>query len=496
MWRQVLLDGKPLEIQYVSQSRINALMPANPADRPFSKLVVVSAGVQTNAVDIRRVPESIAISLDGAATVGGPVWIHIDMKASDRLYYPHAPVPWEFECEEFEVRKDGRPLAPLALPAVSVVTFGANQCPGHAAPGPVTAFQNRLPLHLKYNLDEPGIYQVRLLQHSGPRREVLVQSDWTPIEIGPRTNVATQTPPQSSEQLRSDFLPNLLAVRDQDTLSTLLGYLYHPDPAVREYVAYALHYWPESVVTPILLETLREKGPTTEAARYLGPGSPGLLDLSLPWLTSDNKILAAGAFTVAGSLLVAPGSGTLTSERRSRVEQSLIAAASNLAAADPQTVALVTAALSQPGSEKTHDQLWSLIDRHIAVANSFAAIVQQKNMDDLPRLAEYAIASPDVGYIFIANARNAYGNAALPYLRSMLAKMTTPSLIFACTEELILANDPFGFTFAHDGIVRGGPLKMQIIPWLATHFPETHDFPQDRMLQFLTDRAAAASQSK
>jgi len=492
---QVLLDGNPIIVQYVTGNRLNALMPAEPPDRPFSQLVVLSGGIRTNTVDLRRVPEGVTISLDGPASVDGPVWIHVDLKPPDRLSYPLMSVPWEFECEEFEFRKDGKALSPLALPNIRVVTFGSFPCPGYAAPGTATVFQNRLPLHLKYRFDEPGTYQVRLSQYGGPRRVVLVQSDWTPIEIRPRLPRVMSAPPQDAKQLMSDFLPNLLALCNDETLSAMLGYLYHFDSRVRQYAVYSLRYWPDQVVRSRLIDILKSRGPTPEGVRYLGVRATELLDSALPYLTSNDKMLAEGAFAVASNALLNPE--PVSPQVQSRIQRSLIAATDNLAAADQATVNSVISALGGIGGTQIHDLLWSLADRHIGIAQALSAIAEQRDIADLPRLTAYAIAAPDpAAYVVIATVHKTYGDAALPYLRSILAKTTTPSLALAGTQELILANDPFGFAFARDTIVRGGRLKDQIIPWIATQFPEAHNYSEDQMLQFLSARSAAKPEPK
>ena len=75
---QVLLDGAPIEVQFTSDVLINARMPEAPG-AAVSKLVVVSGGVRSEPVDVRRRPETAVISLDGVARVNGPVWIHVEL---------------------------------------------------------------------------------------------------------------------------------------------------------------------------------------------------------------------------------------------------------------------------------------------------------------------------------------------------------------------------------------------------------------------------------
>ena len=106
---------------------------------------------------------------------------------------------------------------------------------------------NRLPLHLQYHFTEPGIYEVRYSRYgddSATSRLLRFQSAWTPINILPAEPREIPTPPDNPENLRRDFLPNLLADRSVAALALLVTYLYHSDPQIREYAAAALNYWP------------------------------------------------------------------------------------------------------------------------------------------------------------------------------------------------------------------------------------------------------------
>jgi len=109
---QVLLDGKPIAIQFVTDVQINARIPDDTPGQPISRLTVVSGGRTSDPVEVHRTAETVTIALDGVARVDGPVWIHVDSLRA--TYPPMRIIPWEFACDTFEVRKDGKPLAPLA----------------------------------------------------------------------------------------------------------------------------------------------------------------------------------------------------------------------------------------------------------------------------------------------------------------------------------------------------------------------------------------------
>jgi hypothetical protein len=82
---------------------------------------------------------------------------------------------------------------------------------------------NRLPLHLVYRLEEPGVYPVRLTLHKGPQAEVVVQSAWTDITVKPcppgrrsawLRSMAAKIRSASMQELIRDIIPSLLALPD------------------------------------------------------------------------------------------------------------------------------------------------------------------------------------------------------------------------------------------------------------------------------------------
>ena len=112
----------------------------------------------------------------------------------------------------------------------------------------------RIPVHLQYRFDQPGVYEIRYTVREGwlPTSAVQVQSAWTRIEIqpgGPRerarwlAEMAAHAPTDATSLL-SDYLPSILDIPDEQSLQLLLRYLYDPDDLVRRYAMYGLTYWP------------------------------------------------------------------------------------------------------------------------------------------------------------------------------------------------------------------------------------------------------------
>jgi hypothetical protein len=419
---QVLLDEAPLEVQFTSDEQINVQMP-DAAGAAVSKLVVVSGGVRSEPVVVRRAPEVAVISLDGVARVGGPVWIHVELPHG-RVSYPPLTMAGDFACDSFEVRKDGKLLIPITPPRGGM-GYSGPACPGYAADG------NRLPLHLQYSFAEPGVYDVRL-SHYGffgrPAGDIRMQSAWTAIQVlpaGPRTPIGAH--PRQQEELLTDFLPNLLAVRDDETLGVMLEYLYHASPRVRAYAMNALYYWPDAVVEPRLLMSLKANGPSSVVVDRLRPHVAEMAQAAIDYLFSDDPILFQGAIRAAGAAL--DERNTIDPVLRLRVEQRVVSSVTgNLGHADANMTNELIVVLGAVHTAQAHDLLWSLVARHTGTGQALAVITWQKDPKDLPRLADYLNALPaddEAGREAsgVVNAmRSSFGEAAIPFLRDILAK--------------------------------------------------------------------------
>jgi len=416
------------------------------ASAAVSRLVVVSGGVSSEPVEVRRLPETAVISLDGVAHVGGPVWIRVQLPHGS-VSYPTFGFAEGFGCASFEVRKGGKLMSAIAAPrAPSGGSFGyPSGCSNHGPPGPA----NRLPLHLLFNFDEPGVYEVRST-HSGSLlpspNDVHSQSAWTPIHIlppAPRAPIGAH--PQDPNELLTNFLPNLLAARDDETLAVLMEYLYHPDKGVRRWAFTALPYWPDSIVQPRLMEASRANGPSDVVVQGIKGYTAEIVEISLPYLFSEDAVLFQGAIRAAHAALTsATGIDDLL---RARVERELTNAAnSNMGHANAQMTNDLIALLGQIHTARVHELLWTLVEHHTGTGQALIAVAWQKDPKDLPRLAEYLNALPAddqtgreaAGVIYAMH--NTFGDAAVPWLRDVLAKTQSPVVRQRCAEELKGAN--------------------------------------------------------
>ncbi len=490
---RVLVDDKPIEVQYAQEVQISARMPDGAPGQSVSRLTIVSRGRASDPVEVRRLPATATIALDGVARVDGPVWIHVELSPTLGVSYPSMARPWDFACDQFEVRKEGKLLPPLPHPQLPFLYSGP-ACPGTIALHGPEGRKSRLPLHLRYRFAEPGIYEIRLSHYESffQRDEIRMQSAWTPVEVLPAISRSIATHPEDAAEILSSFLPDLLALPDDEALSVVLEYLYHPNPRVRAYAADALYYWPDSVVEPRLMAALRANGPAPSVPHSAEAHAPELLEAALPWFSSDDPVRFKGAIAAARNAL--SPAVTIGAELRSRLEQAMVAAARNLERADGQTINDFISVLGQIKDKQVHEALWSLVVRRTGTEQALIAIAWQKDASDLPRLADLltavpADAQPGQTFFGVPNAMRAqFGDAALPWLRTVLEKTPSPDVRIRCAEELMRGNDPSAFAFAQDALENNRAWKASVRTMVNDQFPETRNKSDAEMAGFLRDR--------
>jgi hypothetical protein len=206
----------------------------------------------------------------------------------------------------------------------------------------------RLPLHLQYRFDQPGLYEVRYTAMAeqdmfppGPT----VWTAWTPIEIQPGSpesraswlaEMGAHAPTDKVEAL-TDFLPSILGIPDAESLRLLGPYLYHPDELVRRYAGAALTYWPAVQAEASVKEWLRTRGPSDGIINLLArgpffalPDFDSILEIALPYLRSDSPVLVAGALEAVWHLTGAASKAS--PELRRRAGEELIEAQDHIRA--------------------------------------------------------------------------------------------------------------------------------------------------------------------
>ena len=144
----------------------------------------------------------------------------------------------------------GQPQAPLR--ASTELGHGSTMAPRDSPTG-------RLPLHLLYRFDQPGVYSVRFTGRSYKYPgaiEIATQSDWIDIVVEPYSDAqraawlasqAARAPSALIGELVGDIIPSLLAWPDDGALSVLLPLMDHADGLVRECARSGLELFEESV---------------------------------------------------------------------------------------------------------------------------------------------------------------------------------------------------------------------------------------------------------
>lgn len=492
---QVFVGAMPCGLLYVQAGQINFKVPQEAAMDGAAPLRVVYRGRGSAAVEMRLGIEPATLSLDQPAHVGGPVWIHVQPPSFPPygdFQYPLDVDPADFGCNEVEVRRDGTPLPRIPMQPGAHIRMGLT-CGNIGIPGHEIRHKNRLPLHLQYRFDQPGVYEVRYTRRVPGDVTPAFQTAWTRIEILPAQPGAPVAPPQDPAEAISDYLPGILGFPDAAHLALLTDYLYHPSDTVRQYTSMGLAYWPDDQVNRRLTELLHTRGPSDVVVERTFR-TPGAVDFILPHLQSDNSVLLRGSITGVTRMLFADPP-LLSSVARARAEDALIAAAGNvLRDGDPQTGNNYASALGGVHDPRAGDLLWAFVNRNVLVEQSLIAITWLKNPADLPRLATLleapAKGDPKQGtYSSLPYAiHRAYGDAALPVLESAIQKSGYVWVQTDCARELVQAGRKSGFAFIAQAIEQNKFYRREMVQFIEDRFPELKGADDTRVLAFLKSR--------
>jgi hypothetical protein len=249
----------------------------------------------------------------------------------------------------------------------------------------------------------------------------------------------------------------------------------------------ALYYWPDAEVNARLVALFKAKGPEDAVVSRLDKSQlPELAEAALPYLGSEDAVQMRGAMTVLNNALN-PYNPPLPSQLRSRVELALVRAADHIvASADPQTLNDFVVTLGSAGGGASHQLLWSLVKRNVNAEQGVIVIAWRKDPADLPKLGELMQSPHDPPLRSLPYAlRNAFGAAALPYLRDAMANSAVPGMHEACAEELMNAGDAAGFAYAREAIQQSKQEKATLISFLHDHYAQTRTADPAALLEFL-----------
>ena len=175
----------------------------------------------------------------------------------------------------------------------------------------------------------------------------------------------------------------------------------------------------------------------------------------------------------------------------------MVRAAGHILPMDPEKTNQFVADLGQLRDEASHDLLWDLVNRRRqGYGQALIAIAWRKSPPDLPKLAQLALQSAnghDREYEFSSlpyALHNAFGDAAIPYLDTMLERSEFTFVRTNSAQELINANRPEGFAFVADAISQRQILPPGPDPVRARPLPRASRGRRSGDSEFVQARAA------
>jgi hypothetical protein len=455
-----------------------------------------------------------SVALEAPARVGLPVWLKIS--SPDEIRYPFYTAPDWHVCHDVEVRKDGKPfprIQRLGSAAAMVGSIPGGLCGGLYLPGK-PQHTGSIPLHVMYRFEQPGIYEVRYVEHSslllGDTAPPTVVSPWTPIEIQAATAAdrakwladVSASAPTDATGLLSGYLPDILGVPDDQSLKLLVPYLNHPDAMVRQYVSRAVSYWPAEEAIKAVLAMILTQGPSEYSAGVLSVSKDKMtaveadaaVQAALPYLKSDSAISLKGAINVVQGIALGEKS-QVSGELKRRAADALVDAEAHVVAlGDPEIANAYVQAVFTVKDDRASKILWSFVDRGIAHEQAVICLAWLHSPADLPKLAQMAMPptaqprDPGPGSLPYA-LRSSYGDVALPYIEEMLQRSPFVFVRTASARELVNAGRPSGFAFIVDAIEQNRTYRGEMIQFLRDRFPELRQADDAAALRLAQSKA-------
>jgi len=424
---------------YVQDRQINLRVPANATAEGLIDFVVTYEGRSSAPVRVRFGPMTASIQLTGPAYVHMPIWIHVDLPEPQQrsLRYPVTIWPADFGGHQFEVRRNGVVLPPIKPGLFMKSGFGPSGL-GMVGGGTLLGLPRepknrfRLPLHLIYQFDRPGLYEVRYTGREGHdgRGQALARSNWLQFEVldfPPAKRAAwlaemRKTAPSDPVELLGDFLPSILAVPDNTVFSMLEEYLYNSSDLVREYTLYALYAFDDDLVIKEIPRLIERRGPTDQLAYLLSwrrdrfqPQVTALVRALVKYLDSPTPLLSAGSlqalYFVKGGYdwRADPGMPAL-------MDSEVAARASRFIDTRNFTILQpLTLYLGLCKTDQSRELLWRIVEQGPpAREQALICLTWIGDPRDLPKLGSYNIG---INGRLDYNLNLAYGAAASPYLK-------------------------------------------------------------------------------
>ena len=490
---RVLVGDEPAGMLYAQKKQINFKVPQQTPVSGFTTLQVIYRGASNSPIVMPLGLEMVTLSFEKQLHAGGPVWVSVELPSSwqSPVQYPVSLTPDNFGCHEFAVRQNGVPLDRRPHPPVILLPRGGGSpwnC-GATNFSELNLHAGRLPLHLRYELNRPGTYEVQYVQRSYRQGgvDVLRKSAWTRFELARAAPISIGTPPEDAAEILSDFLPSLAGSGGSAALAVVMRYLYHPDERVRQYTANLLDYWPEEQVRPAFREAFRSRGPSDAFGSGELSGDPELAESVIPYLQSGNPILVRGALNVMRAVVA----------KNVKAQNALLDAVPHIVhIGDSRALSQLVFALVMVPGDRARNVLWSLVRDHVAYEASLYAIASRKDPRDLPRIGAI-LESPVTGspldnppFSQLPHSLRLYFRAAaIPVLEGTLKKSGYLRVQTDCAEELMRAGRPSGFAYAAESIEQHGPNWREMVEAVQQQFPDQGLKDETAVLAFVRKRA-------
>ncbi len=428
----VTVGGRKAGLLYVQEKQINLKVPATAEG--MIDFVVTYNGVSSAPVPIPFPPLPASIKLTGPAYVNMPIWIEVGLPEpqSRSLRYPITIWPADFGGHQFEVRRNGVDFPPIKLassiPRIISSLGGLGMIGGGSLLGLPHEPKNRsrLPLHLIYRFDQPGLYEVRYTGRD-MGGQVLVRSGWLQFEVQdfpPSKRAAwlaemRRAAPSDPVELLSDFLPSILAMPDSTVLPMVEEYLYNSNDLVRKYTMYALYAFDNDLVIQEIPRLVEKRGPTDELAYLLSwgrdkfqPQATTLVHSIVKYLDSPTPLLSAGALQALG--FIRGGYDWKADPGMPALMDNEVAARANhfIETRDVTILQPLALYLGIWKSDTSRNLLWRIVEQDTTVrGQALICLTWIGDPRDLPRLGSYNTGEIDY------HLNRAYGAAAEPYLK-------------------------------------------------------------------------------
>jgi hypothetical protein len=439
--------------------------------------------------------QNFQIHVTDPAYAGLPLWIYAELSFPLEIHYPYGEDPGDFGPNRLEVKRENHVLEQVPFKPWVV---GRGIVDGWIAPP--SSPKNRLPLHLQYSLDKPGMYSVRwtVVRHNFQNGQmvetVVAQSDWLDFEVRESTpeqrkdwfeKQHARVPSDPGEYV-GDFLPSLLAnAPDPRGLRVVLEQMYSTKNLIPGCSLASLRFYREEDIRSQVLDMLRLRGPNEGLAYVISWHASWFQDqkddivrTAMPYLHAREDWQVAATLKLLGFMVHLgnfhwpPDSVTATNS-----DLAVLAAA-------PELIGRNTA-VSQPlaeylGGIKSHnarDLLWQVAERpEPAHEQALIALTWIGEAQDLPRLAELLIKpgdadkyGRDLASLPYSLAR-AYGDSAIPYLERAVSESPYAFVRTQSAEQLALRGRPIAFDFFLDAVERDRFYKQELVGWLKAHF--------------------------